>query len=604
MRPHRLRWLSLVLAVLPVISASAHETLRISTPMPPPVWALLERQLLKSNEDACLQTLELLFDERGYMKCYERWGADDGPDDAIETASDWPLLHALGASDQVLASYRKVWEGHLQQYTHARTTQVEFAKNGMYYKEFPVCLDWQHIGEGLSAFNLQGLSDPYDERFRQRVRRFAGFYLNEDPEAPNYDPKHKIIRSTFNGSRGPLLRQATALDWVGDPLPDRHFRLLHGEANYQEMLDHYRDYTDVVGDHPQNLCATVLAANAFMLEHEAKYRDWVVEYVNAWRDRTLANGGNIPSNIGLDGRVGSSYDGAWYSGVYGWDFNPYDPPTKKKQSRSFIYRGPWMGFANALLLTGDPSYLDVLRGQVANVYAAKKIINGQTMIPRMHGAQGWYGYTTDLLAHRLLKIYLWSFRDDDRARVPKDQWLEFLEGRNPGFPEQAMGRDFALVRQNAERMRADTLTPDTRLSDNALPYIAVNVGSLVQLMLGALPTWKDGDLLHAQIRYFDPERRRSGIPESVGALIDGLSPDGVSLTLVNLDQVKPRSVLVQAGAYAEHDFTAVTVGEKATEVGRSFIEIRLAPGAGSKITAKMKRYAHRPTLSMPWDRAR
>ena len=27
----------------------------------------------------------------------ERWGAADGPDDAIENVADWPILHALGA---------------------------------------------------------------------------------------------------------------------------------------------------------------------------------------------------------------------------------------------------------------------------------------------------------------------------------------------------------------------------------------------------------------------------------------------------------------------------------------------------------------------------
>ena len=41
--------------------------------------------------------------------------------------------------------------------------------------------------------------------------------MNEDPEAPNYDPEHRIIRSYFNGSRGPLLRHTTAVDWAGDP---------------------------------------------------------------------------------------------------------------------------------------------------------------------------------------------------------------------------------------------------------------------------------------------------------------------------------------------------------------------------------------------------
>ena len=42
--------------------------------------------------------------------------------------------------------------------------------------------------------------------------------MNEDPQAPNYDAEHKIIRSLFNGSRGPLLRKATGLDWAGDPI--------------------------------------------------------------------------------------------------------------------------------------------------------------------------------------------------------------------------------------------------------------------------------------------------------------------------------------------------------------------------------------------------
>jgi hypothetical protein len=551
---------------------------------------------------ACRETLELLFDDRGYMKCFERWGADDGPDDAIETASDWTLLYALGASDEVLAAYRKVWEGHLRQYTEARTREVEFARQGMYHKEFPVCLDWQHIGEGLSAFNLEGLADPRDARLGRRARRFAGFYMNEDPEAPNYDPKHRIIRSTFNGSRGPLLRQATAVDWAGDPLPDRRFRLLHGERGYEEMLQHYRDYTDVVGDHPQNLCATTVAANAYMLGGEAKYRDWILEYAGAWRERTLANGGNFPSNVGLDGRPGGAYGGAWYSGVYGWDFNPYDPREKKKVSRSFIYRGPWQGFGIAYMLTGDARYLDVLRGQIANVDAARKVVDGREMLPRMHGAQGWYGYGGDLLDGRRLKIYLWSLRDADRERV-RDPWLEFLLGRNPGYPEEAMHRDFAAIRRNGQRMREDTLTPETRLADNGLEYLAVHVGSLVQLMLGSPPTLHDGDLLHCQVRYFDPERRRSGLPDSVAALVEGVSAEGIRLTLVNLDQQKPRTVILQAGAYAEHSFTTVSAGEGETAVGRPAVEVRLGPGAGSRIEARMKRYANQPTLGMPWDRA-
>ena len=170
--------------------------------------------------------------------------------------------------------------------------------------------DWQHNGEGLTVFDLQGLSDPNDPDFQKRVRRFAGFYMNEDPGAPNYDPQRKIIRSLFNGSRGPLLRKATALDWTGDPIEvENRFRLGHGERSYKEMLAHFETYTNIVGDHPLNLLATSLPMNAYMLTGEEKYKKWLLEYVEAWRERMIANGNIIPSNVGLDGKIGGECDG-------------------------------------------------------------------------------------------------------------------------------------------------------------------------------------------------------------------------------------------------------------------------------------------------------
>ncbi|MGE3776574.1 MAG: hypothetical protein AB7F89_05270, partial [Pirellulaceae bacterium] len=210
--------LTLLIVTLSVLVGHASVTARLAgdervlgveSRMSPPAWALLERELLRQNAEACRIFYDKYFDERGWLLCVERWGGDDGPDDAIENCLDWPVVHALGGSDEVLRMYKRAWEGHLRQYTLAKTVEVPFARDGMYYKEFPVMMDWLHNGEGLVVFNLQGLSDPRNPAFAQRIRRFAGFYLNEDPGAPNYDPKHKIIRSMFNGSRGPLLRKAT-----------------------------------------------------------------------------------------------------------------------------------------------------------------------------------------------------------------------------------------------------------------------------------------------------------------------------------------------------------------------------------------------------------
>src|SRR5262249_18851555 len=218
----------------------------------------------------CREFYDRYFDERGFMLCVERWGGDDGPDDAIENCAEWPLLYALGGDEEVYRLYLRAWEGHLRQYTQARTTKVQLAKDGMYYKEFPTCFDMLHHAEGLTAFFFQGLADPKDARLLTRAKRFAGFYLNEDASAQNYDGKHKIIRSLFNGSRGPLLRKATALDWAGDPIEvENRFRLGHAERSYKEMLEHFKDYNDIVGDHPVNLLATSLALNAYMLGHAA-----------------------------------------------------------------------------------------------------------------------------------------------------------------------------------------------------------------------------------------------------------------------------------------------------------------------------------------------
>jgi len=58
---------------------------------------------------------------------------------------------------------------------------------------------------------------------------------------------------------------------------------------------HFQGYNDVVGDHPSNLSATTLALNAYMLTHEPKYKKWLLEYVDAWRERAIANDGILPS---------------------------------------------------------------------------------------------------------------------------------------------------------------------------------------------------------------------------------------------------------------------------------------------------------------------
>jgi hypothetical protein len=590
-----------------MLSTRPHQTtLTITTPLPPPAWALLQRELLRAQTDAIEAFYAHYFDERGYLLCVPRWGGNDGPDDAAENFLNWTLLYALGAPARVLDLYRRAWEGHLRQYTEAKTVEVPLAREGMYYKEFPVMFDWFHNGEGFSAFFLEGLANPTEQRFQQRTRRYAGFYLNEDPQAPNYDPQHRIIRSMFNGSRGPLLRKATGQDWAGDPIEvEGRFSPLHGERTYAEMIAHFQDYNDVVGDHPINLAATILALNAYALTHEAKYRDWVLEYTDAWVERTQANGGIIPTNIGLDGTVGGDAGGRWWGGVYGWGFTVTVPQTGELAHRTYWHaRGLW-GFGNALLLSGDQRYVDTWRGVIDHINANAREIDGKRMWPRAYGdyfgEPDWYDFKPTPFDAGALEVYYWSMNRDDLRLVPPNGWIDFLEGKNPDYPVQALQADLAQVRHRAELLRADETAPDTRLSDDPNHINPAVTETLTQLMLGGLPTGRQGGALHCRLRYFDPARRRPGLPDDVAALVERLSADETVVTLVNINQLHERLVTLQGGAYGEHGLIEATLNDQTFPVGGASFTVRLAPGCGCTLTIKTKRYANPPTFAFPWD---
>ena len=87
----------------------------------------------------------------------------------------------------------------------------------------------------------------------------------------------------------------------------------------------------------------------------------------------------------------------------------------------------------------------------------------------------------------------------------------------------------------------------------------------------------------------------------MAALIDSMTPTEVSVTLVNVSQVTPRTVIVQAGAYAEHRFTAVKVGDESHPLDGSQLTVNLVPGAGTRLTFTMKRYSSTPTMAFPWN---
>jgi hypothetical protein len=121
-------------------------------------------------------------------------------------------------------------------------------------------------------------------------------------------------------------------------------------------------------------------------------------------------------------------------------------------------------------------------------------------------------------------------------------------------------------------------------------------------MWGALLPGREGGLLNARLRYFDPDRKRAGVPDDVAALVSELSDTRTVVTLINLNASQPRTVVIQGGGYGEHQLVSVTSGDRTTSIDAPLLAVQLEPGCGQKLVLEMKRYVNTPTVLHPWHR--
>ena len=271
---------------------------------------------------------------------------------------------------------------------------------------------------------------------------------------------------------------------------------------------------------------------------------------------------------------------------------------------------PIIGLNNALLLTGDQKYVDAWRDMANAINANARTVDGKTQYPTMYGLDltadpkatkaGWYGWRDRPWNVGALEVWYFSQKPADLERVNKDPWVEYLQGRNPGFPETAMADDLAEIKKRVEGIRKDQSKWDKRLADNMLDLNPVTTTSLIQLTQGGLEPDRRGNLVNSRLRYFDPARKRAGLPEDVGALVSEMSDTGTVVTLVNLNTTTPRTLVVQGGAYAEHVIESVDWNGKTIPVGKPNFTVTLSPGAGGKLSLKMKRYAGDATVKFPF----
>lgn len=609
----------------------------------PPTWAMQEQQLFETLNKAAKEFVERYTQPDGTLIWFEHWPGMDGSDDPYEGFMNLALLYVLGGSSELHEVSRKIWEGITWQWT----------EYGQIHREFDAYYDWMHHGEGYLYLYFLGLAGPSTLKDRQRASKFAAMYTGDDPEAPNYDKERKLIRSPLTGSRGPRF-EVNEEDWSThrgilddylapyEDIPGVDF--VSGKCPwsndevYKQLLSMMNQRMNR-GDVPLNLNATGLITHAFLHSGDEKLRSWVVEYVNAWQERTRSNGGIIPDNIGLTGQIGEYNDGKWWGGYYGWRW-PHGFMT--------IIEPLTNACMNKVLLTGDMNGLQLAREQLDRNWELRQEKDGKWLVPFKHFDSGWTDYREALPNY---PIYLWSMsmanEDVERIeRIPKDQdwntvivprfsgrdpetgretkhyigntqpWYQYIRGLNPDYPQKILSANYEMIGNQLAKMRSPEGDPyqwTEHYSEGI--YSAIHIWQemcplyfegLVQLTLGGPMHISHGGLQHGRVRYFDAAAKRPGLPPGVSALVEKLTPDSVTVHLVNTSLFDDREIIIQAGVFGEHRFSNGEIINSSDDVTGTiaaqgkWLNVSLPAGTGITLRLSMERFVHSPSYDMPW----
>jgi hypothetical protein len=568
-----------------------HLLIKATVPLlEPPGWAVAQRELFDLLDHAWRRFEHDYTEPDGGLTYRGRLSTRDGVDDFYEVFFNWPQLYLLGGAEDLLASAERHWEGITAQLTRL----------GMLKDEYERGYDWFHQGESLLLLYFLCMAAP--QRWKERALRFAELYV--DPARGNYDPHHRIITRPHNGSdptrsglfdgeNYPWLPKEA--DMYGFPLD----WLLPPGAPEPERAEDPRLSTEMTrrigtGDTAVNLAVTGLVHNALILTGEQRYRDWIVQYAGAWRERAAANHGIVPDNVAPDGTVGGLLEGRWYGGHYGWTW-PHG----------------WYSVGHAAIIaalaaaaaTGDDSHLDLVRPALDEIIAHGKVMpyteadsslhskwsvqladdmHTPTLhVPYRHSDRGWFDYNPMLMG---VPTALWHHTagDADRQRIERlraasgydwrtvrpfrskeesgheEPWFAFLAGDDPGYPERILAAAQAQVRHRLARMDRyrglDVPEADIHLWQQSNPVVTE---ALVQLTWGGPQVIYNGGLQQARVRYYVADTRRPGLPPGVAALVTSIDPQATVLELVNLAPDRAHTVVVQAGAFAEHTIRTV-----------------------------------------------
>jgi len=588
------------------------KTITSTKPTAPPSWAVLERRLIDAIDTAAPIYLEKYTRPGGELVWQEEYPGDGvWADDLYEAFFNWPHYYVLGGSAYTGVKAVEQW--------NAVTRQIEY-DYGRAHKEFISDDDWFHNAENYIYFYHLGMADPTNRQMMRRSERFAGFYMNDDPQVPNYDAQHKIVRSPFSGSKGP--RASARFADVSYNLDFGHTTLGPGfempenwaeDEQWREKVHRRFDAVVMQGDVTVNLGIVPLVATAFLYTGEARYRAWIEEYVGAWIERTKANGGIVPDNVGPNGIIGETRGGEWWGGFYGWT---------ALYGHDMMSRALMIASQAAYLVTGDTQYLDLIRMHLDTLVEKGQEENGRLLVPYKYTTEeGWNDFRP---ISPLALVHLWAVsmegRDQQRMEVLRrgceeewarvDQrpvrtlddraWIRYLAGEVPDYPERILQANYREVCDRLEKVlndEQDLTKLDVHWWQQVNPVVTE---ALVQLTTGGPQTIYWGGLAQGRVRYYDPARQRPGLPLDVAALVTGLEPEGMTLTLVNLHSAQAREVVVGAGSFGEHRFTKVVADEQTVEVEDGYFQVRLQPAGQIDLEIGMQRYCNTPSYRFPW----
>lgn len=597
-----------------------------------PTWAAAQRRLIGAIAHAGEAYLDHYTRADGTYIWRDEWPGMDGSDDAYETFQGMPLLYALGGPDWLLHRAHHQWEA----------TTWQFTRYGQVEREFDGYYDWMHHGEGSEMLYYLGLADPASLAQRDRAVRFAAMFIGEDPDAPNWDAEHTMLRSPLTGSRGPRFT-VTREDWStqrwiydGYPPPYDDIPGVDAASETCQWTDD-RIYDDVLsrvnarmtrGDVPLNLTSTSLVTHAYLWTGAGKYRQWVLDYLDVWAQRIAANGGICPDNVGPNGIVGELNDGRWWGGYYGW----WWPRGGVRVVEALTIAG-----CNAVLLDGDLTHLDAARSQIDLLLAHSEADGDRRLLPARHGAQGWFEYDPErtlIVASYAATLWEVSHSAEDLERVqrlvgrtiavrPESRIKKTLVGNRIPFLRHVIGENSDYVEQLLSVMgEAQIAAVLTRTEDDDRDPAVMEVDewhdrspfqqceALVQMELGGAGNQYQGGLLHVPVRHFDDDRRRVGLPDDVAVCVESQSADSLEFRAVNLGDTA-RRMTSQAGGFGEHRFVDPSVdvetdaGTTARRIGdpgapMRYLSVELPPHSVTSVRTGLRRHCATPSYETPW----